>query len=226
MQTVVHESTLMTILRPIVRFLYRILFWPRVVGRENLAQINPNQAAVLAGNHVHELDAVPMEVFSPRNAHFLAKVELAQWKRSGWLMRHLGLIFVDRDQKNSALESAIKTASYGQIVALFPEGTCSKKFKKSNELLPFKFGAIEISQATSAPIIPVAVAGSYKLFSRPCIIFGQPMLVGRREKLDVANERLRYEIAKLMKQIGVKNVRIVRGKPAKNPAKSPPILDK
>jgi 1-acyl-sn-glycerol-3-phosphate acyltransferase len=113
----------------------------------------------------------------------------------------------------------------GRLVALFPEGTCNPKYKKTNELLPFKFGAAKMALANDATIVPLAISGQYKLGRGPKIRFGKPLKLNKKQSLEKNNERLRDEILKLMKLSGVENPRKIPGRPARNPSKAAPILD-
>jgi 1-acyl-sn-glycerol-3-phosphate acyltransferase len=196
------------------------------MGRENLRQLPNNAPIVFAGNHIHEFDTVAIGISTPRNPHFLAKIELAHDRKFGWLVRQIGPIFVDRDVKNSALDNAIETLREGKIVVIYPEGTSRLVYKKATELLPFKLGAVKMARATKAWVVPFAIAGEYKLWRRPKIKFGVPFQFNSQQTMAENNEELRDKILKLMRGMGVKNPRKILGKPAKNPSKQPPIIDK
>lgn len=212
----------MTIARIVARPIFWLIFLPRVRGREDLANFK-NKPAIVAGNHIDSLDAATMGVLVPRNLHFLAKDELRRGKM-GWLLKHLGLIFVDRDLDNDSIPKANKYLKNNMSIGIFPEGTCRKDFKKSNELLPFKYGAIKMAAETGAPIIPMAISGKYFLFSRLKVYFGEPIFVKKTDNLDKANEILRDAIADLLRKNKI-NVVKISGRPAKNPAKNRPIID-
>jgi 1-acyl-sn-glycerol-3-phosphate acyltransferase len=108
-------------------------------------------------------------------------------------------------------------------IGLFPEGTRKPKFKQPHQLLPFKFGAVKMAQTSGAPIIPMAISGRYRLFSRPCIRFGKAIIVKKSDPFEAANERLRDAIVKLLSLDGVKADKLP-GRPARNPSQSPPLL--
>ena len=69
------DKTFYRIVKPVVSFLFKIVFRPEIKGVENI----PKQGRVLvAGNHTSYLDPALLVTASPRQIHFLAKKEL--WK--------------------------------------------------------------------------------------------------------------------------------------------------
>gem|GEM_PF-143997 len=214
------ESLPMTIVRLTVGPVFFFLFWPRVIGRENLKKYKKG-AVILASNHTFELDVASMAAPTPRNLHFLAKAELSRGPL-GWFFWRFGLIFVDRDATNGSVQTAAKFLRNGMAVGIFPEGTT--RFKKKNELLPFKSGAVRMAAETGAPILPLAISGRYIPFGlgRLTIRFGQPIFVKKKDDSEKANEILRNAIAELLKKDGVKVVKLA-GRPSRNPSKAPPV---
>jgi len=219
------EAWLMSVARVIVKPIYFALFRPRVLGRDNFKNLPKNKPIIFIGNHIHQFDAAALGVLTPRNPHFLAKIELSRNKWVGWALRSMGLVFVDRDERNQGVKEAIQQLSQGKTIAIFPEGTAKLEYKKPNELLPFKFGAAKMAMTTNATIVPVAISGKYKFWARPKISFGTPFKLDKKHTLEKNNERLRDEVLKLMKLSGVENPRKIAGKPARNPSKAPPVLD-
>lgn len=215
----------MTVARAFVRPIYFALYRPRIYGKENLKELKENAPIIFIGNHIHQFDAVSVGLFTPQNPHFLAKIELSRGK-PGLIMRNMGSVFVDRDVSGAGVEEGLKFLNAGRTVALFPEGTCNPKYKKPNELLPFKFGAAKMALATGATIVPAAIVGQYKFWKRPKVRFGTPLKLDKKQSLEKNNERLRDEILKLMKISGAENPRKIAGKPARNPSKAAPILEK
>jgi 1-acyl-sn-glycerol-3-phosphate acyltransferase len=217
------ESIPMTIVRLTIGPLFLFLFRPRIIGRENIMKYKRG-AVIIASNHTFELDVASMAAPMPRNLHFLSKIELSRGPL-GWFFRRFGLVFVDRDKKNHSVQAAAEFLRAGMAIGIFPEGTT--RFKKANELLPFKFGAVKMAAETGAPLLPMAVSGRYRLFGigrRLTIRFGQPIFIKKEDDLEKANEKLRDAIAGLLKKDGVEVVKLL-GRPARNPSKTSPILD-
>lgn len=188
-------KTIRTLGRPI----YKILFFPRYYGVENI----PDKGAViLAGNHTSDLDAAMMIGSPNRIMHMLAKKELFKTKIGNWFFRSMGCIPVDRSIHDEKCKNeAIEYLKNGKAIGLFPEGTVNKTKGTENEqyLLPFKFGAVSFAKKTGAYIVPFAINGKYKLFRKSIkITYGKPYKV--KGDLEKENEILRNKVYKLMKE--------------------------
>ena len=187
-------------IRPIISFLFPIIFRPKIIGNEYIASAEP---LILAGNHTNILDCLLLMTCTKRNIHFLAKQEL--WKGPKKIIfNNLGLIPVNRKQKDHrALEEARNYLSSQKVICIFPEGTIEKE---KNVLLPFKIGAIKLAKDTGTIIIPFAIKGDYKLFSKNLTItFGSPIVV-LDKNLENEKERLSARIKALI--VGEEDVNI------------------
>lgn len=181
------NAKLYIIARPIVTILFKILYWPKFIGKENIPK---KGRVILAGNHKHNFDCLFLLASTKRSIHFLAKQELWNGKKK-IIFNNLGLIPVDRSRKNP--ESITLAEAYLEsegIIGIFPEGT----FNRTKEtVMPFKMGAVKMAQNTKTPIVPFVIKGDYKLFSKNLTIeFLKPMIVN--EYLEKENERLRNKI--------------------------------
>ena len=65
------------IVRPIITLLFKILFHPRIIGRNNIPM---NGSVVLGGNHTSNLDCLLLISSTKRKIHFLAKDSLIKGK--------------------------------------------------------------------------------------------------------------------------------------------------
>lgn len=194
------DTMLYKVIRPIITFLFPLLFRPTIIGKEHIVTSGP---LILAGNHTNILDCVLLMSCTKRNIHFLAKDEL--WKGSKKIIfNHLGLIPVNRRQKDHrALEDARNYLASEKVIGIFPEGTIEKQ---KNVLLPFKMGAIKLAKDTNTKIVPFAIKGDYKLFSKNLsIIFGETMIIAN-DNLENEKERLSARVEALI--VGEKNVDI------------------
>ena len=98
-----------------------------------------------------------------------------------------------------ACSAAVEVLKNGGAIGLFPEGTRNR----TNEiLLPFKFGTVKMAQETGATIVPFGISGEYVKGKNNnlTIRFGKPFKVGKNDSLEQANEKLRNEVGKLIKQ--------------------------
>ena len=85
------------------------------------------------------------------------------------------------------------------LLELIDDGVISKEDYYDNILLPFKFGAVSMAQKTDSYLVPYAITGEYKFRSKDLTVrFGVPFKV--EGDLEKANNRLRNEIADLMRQ--------------------------
>ena len=100
------KYTLYKIVKTLGRPIYKILFFPRYYGVDNIPK---EGAVILAGNHTNNLDAAMMVGSPNRVVHMIAKKELFKTKLSNWFFRSMACIPVDRsihDEKckNEAIE--------------------------------------------------------------------------------------------------------------------------
>ena len=187
-----NDVILYKITRPIIWFLVKILFRPKILGKNNIPS---NGKVILAGNHTHNFDSVLLISCTKREIHFLAKSELFKGIKKVFL-NNFGLIPVNRKVKDkSVLINAKKYLENDCVIGIFPEGTTEKGIKK---LLPFKIGAVKLSYDTDTNIIPFKISGDYKIFSNNLkIVFGKP--IKANSDLDKANKKL-YKIIDNLKE--------------------------
>lgn len=190
----INSPILYRLCRPIGVVLFRGIFRPRIIGKENIPKTG---AVVLAGNHKFVLDCLAVAVSTKRCVHFLAKYEIFKYRFTNWFMTNCGIIPVHRQRKDSdALTAAKNYLNAGEVIGIFPEGTIIKP--EGVTLLPFKFGAVKMAKDTGCPIIPFTVNGSYIPFQgRLEIIFHEPMYI-KGEDLTDENNELRERISSKM----------------------------
>lgn len=179
-----------TIFSPVVLLLFYIIFLPKIKGREHIPK---EKGAILAGNHLTNLDWIMVMAGTRRCVHFLAKAELFKLRFFNWFFSNSGLIPVCRNGKDKkALDSAIDYLKRGQLVGVFPEGRLNKTSKKS--VLPFKIGAVKMASETGCPIVPFTIRGKYIPFARSIeIVFQEPHFV-KEENLQIENEILKRKV--------------------------------
>jgi 1-acyl-sn-glycerol-3-phosphate acyltransferase len=140
-------------------------------GLENIL----DEPAIYAANHASQLDIPIICTRINRPLFFIGKVELKKIPILSQYMKIVGMIFVDRKNRERAMASmrtAIQDIQGGKSIAAFPEGTRTK----TGELLPFKKGVFTIAKEGRIPIVPIAVIGSAKalasgsFFLRPATV--------------------------------------------------------
>ena len=178
------------LLRPLITILFKLLYRPKIVGTEN---IKSSGGIILAGNHNNNLDGAILISSTKRNIHFLAKIELFKGMKK-YFFDNLGLIPVDRSKRNhKALENACGYLKNGKVIGIFPEGTFGR-----GKILPFKIGAVKMAYETGWEIVPFAITGDFKIFSKNLKIeFGKPIKI-KSNDLEKENEKLRNIVVRMI----------------------------
>jgi len=189
----IHNTFLYKLLKPLLWLLVKVLYNPKVIGRENIV----NDGCVIASNHIHAFDPVIVMYSTKRVVHYLAKIELYKGILKFFFLSY-GTIPVDRSKHNpKALELAVSYLKSGEVIGIFPEGT---RNKSDEILLPFKFGAVKMAKEGNKKIVPCAISGKYKLFRSNVVIrYGKAIDISDME-LDRANDLLRSKIIELLEE--------------------------
>ena len=182
------------LIKPIYVVLLKIIFRPKVIGKENIPE---DGALIFAGNHKHAVDPTMVMMSTKRIVHFMAKEELFKGLH-GLIFKSMGLIKVRRGKSNpQAVIDAEEILFNGGTIGIFPEGT---RNKGKEELLRFRHGTVKIAQKTNTLIVPFAIRNKYKIFRKSVVLeFGKPTDVTNME-LDKANEYLKNEVLKLLRK--------------------------
>jgi len=191
MKTETKDTVLYKIVRPIIKFGIKILYRPKIIGKENIPR---EGKIILAGNHTSNFDCLLLMSSTKRPIHFLAKKEL--WKGlKKIIFANMGLIPVDRKKKDhQSIEQSINYLNDDKVIGIFPEGTTEKE----GMMLPFKMGVIKIAKEANSKIIPFAISGKYRIFSNNLkIIFGKSYSL-TSDDLEKELENLKKQIKKLI----------------------------
>lgn len=153
-----------------------------VTGLENIPRDRP---VILAANHQGAGDILVVLALLPIRFRFAIKKELFNIPVFGWYLRQAGYFPIDRELILSAykmVEQIVGFLNTGDSVLIFPEGTRSS----DGTLGKFKRGSLLAALKSGAPIVPIAISGSYRLMPRgtwllnPCPIklsVGQPIYI-------------------------------------------------
>ncbi|RII09305.1 1-acyl-sn-glycerol-3-phosphate acyltransferase [Streptomyces sp. YIM 130001] len=121
--------------------------------------------AVLVSNHIGYMDFIFAGLAArpqKRLVRFMAKESVFRNKVSGPLMRGMKHIPVDRKRGEAAYSHALDSLRSGEIIGVFPEATISESFT----LKSFKSGAVRMAQEAGVPLIPVALWGTQRLWTK------------------------------------------------------------
>jgi 1-acyl-sn-glycerol-3-phosphate acyltransferase len=156
---------------PILYGVFRL----RATGKEHI----PEGGCVLACNHLSSFDPWPlgMPLWPKTFLRFMAKSEL-YWFPLNMLIDGAGAFPIRRGQHDTAaMETAVRLAREGNVVAMFPEGTRRKKgLVKRHEARP-RSGAARIALEANVPLVPAAVHGTDKLLrlAKLRVAYGAPV---------------------------------------------------
>lgn len=133
-----------------------------VKGKEKI----PKEGGVcFVSNHSGYFDIVLLLAYCGRQIGFIAKKELAFVPFLNCWIFMIGGQFIDRKSVKKALRTinkGVKRIKSGGSMIIFPEGHRSK----GQGLLPFHPGSLKLATMAEAPIIPVAIEGSYEVFEK------------------------------------------------------------
>jgi 1-acyl-sn-glycerol-3-phosphate acyltransferase len=121
-------------------------------------RLPPGQCVVVC-NHASYIDGVVLTAALPPQFGFVIKREMAQVPLAGALLQRLGSQFVERfDRARSAADArrVLRSATEGNSVVFFPEGT----FPDKPGLLKFHLGAFVTAVRVGCPLVPGVVRGT------------------------------------------------------------------
>ncbi|MFL5675492.1 MAG: lysophospholipid acyltransferase family protein [Chloroflexota bacterium] len=139
----------------------------RVTVEGAIDEIPMDGPLILAANHASNLDAVVLGSWLipklGRRIHWLGKKELFDWPVVGWAAANGGVHPVDRGAADvDAFRLAKRILDEGHVLFVFPEGTRSA----DGALHEAQDGLAVLAIRTGAPIVPLAIAGSNRVWPR------------------------------------------------------------
>jgi acyl-[acyl-carrier-protein]-phospholipid O-acyltransferase / long-chain-fatty-acid--[acyl-carrier-protein] ligase len=174
----------------VMRFFGPIFYRVRARGQENL----PERGALLICNHLSYVDAVVLQIASPRPIRFVAFAGLAKNPTVRFLFRAAGVIPVAPGKPMKGIRLAVDAIKAGELVCVFPEGSISR----TGQLMQLQRGFETIARQAGAPAIPTVIdglwgsvfsfAGNKYLWKSPrlmpthvCVIFGPALPADRAD---------------------------------------------
>lgn len=138
-----------------------------ISGTENIPK---DSAAIICGNHRSYFDiaAISLAVAKTgRAVRFLGKKEVFDAPVIGPLAAALGGIRVERGTgSDEPLRAATESLTAGDLVALMPQGTIPRGRAFFDPVLKGRWGAAKLAAETRAPVIPVGIWGTEKVWPR------------------------------------------------------------
>ena len=133
---------------------------PQVVGLEHLRILD---SGVLVANHASYIDPIVLMAAIPVEFHFVAKRALADYPLIGTVIRKAQHLTIEKAGLSDRLAGADAVAGRlrdGERLVIFAEGT----FVRRPGLLPFRLGAFRAAVDTGRPVVPIALAGTRRVF--------------------------------------------------------------
>jgi 1-acyl-sn-glycerol-3-phosphate acyltransferase len=187
------EAKVYEIVRVITVLHAVITFRARSIGSENV----PIGPVILAPNHASFMDHFFAGAFIRRRVQFMAKSQLFVPGVPQWIFSHGGVFPVRRgSQDQEAFTSAYKILERGGVIGMYCEGGRSRTGKMADEA---KSGSGRLALESGAPVVPVAILGSYQVrnwkrlrFPRVTVSYGEPF---RFEQVSDPSRELQPEAA-------------------------------
>ncbi len=158
-------------LQRVAQQLSRPAFMPYVrFDIKGVERIPAAGAAILVGNHRSYFDSAAMSTViarSGRTARFLGKKEVFDVPVFGQLATAMGGIRVDRGTgSDEPLQAAADALAGGEVVAIMPQGTIPRGPAFFDPELKGRWGAARLAMLTKAPVIPIGLWGTEKVWPR------------------------------------------------------------
>ena len=144
------------VLHAVVQFFVNMLYRPWTEGMEHIPEHGP---AILASNHLSFLDTVILPCSCRRPIFFLGKSDYFAGPQR-WFFESVGVLPVYReggDAGEASLRRGQEALERGHLLGIYPEGTRSP----DGRLYRGKTGPVRLALRTGAPIIPVAMVGTF-----------------------------------------------------------------
>lgn len=126
--------------------------------------------AIIVANHRSYFDTVAVGLTilkSGRSPRFLGKKEVFDAPIIGPLAAAMGGIRVNRGTgSQEPLKKAAEALAGGEVVALMPQGTIPRGIDFFDPVLKGRYGAARLAAMTGAPVIPIGLWGTEKVWPR------------------------------------------------------------
>jgi putative phosphoserine phosphatase/1-acylglycerol-3-phosphate O-acyltransferase len=138
-----------------------------IAGVEHIPTAGP---AILVANHRSYFDSVAMSMAiarSGRTVRFLGKKEVFDAPIVGQVAAAMGGIRVDRGTgSDEPLQAAADALAGGEVVAVMPQGTIPRGPAFFDPELKGRWGAARLAAMSEAPVIPIGLWGTERVWPR------------------------------------------------------------
>ncbi|HWI64091.1 MAG TPA: lysophospholipid acyltransferase family protein [Symbiobacteriaceae bacterium] len=183
--------------RGLVKITFSLIYRIRVEGLENVPETG---GAIVCANHFNARDPMIVGITMKRPISYMAKEELFHNKLLAWIITGMGVFPVKRGQPDrAALKRSIDTLQSGTCFGIFPEGTR----QKSGKLGKAEPGTAYLALKSGAPVIPVGITSTYKLFSPIIVRYGKPVDLDAYRGAKLTSEAMEAASNAIMAAIGL-----------------------
>ena len=158
-----------SIFRFTCNIIVHLVFKIQVEGAEKFPKDGP---VIVYSNHNNNWDPFIIACHVKRPVHFMAKAELFKNPVLAFFLRQINAFPVNRGTADrKAIKKALQVLEENKVLGIFPEGTRND----SGHLLDPEPGiALLTVKSNDTTLVPLAIKGNYKPFSRIDLIFGEP----------------------------------------------------
>lgn len=146
---------------------------------------------VVAANHISAFDIPVLYAEVPMQFRIVANKPLFKIPFVGWHLRRSGQIPIDRSTMKTTIKTlhvAVEDLKQGLSVVIFPEGGRSP----SGRIDQFMNGAFYVAVKAQAPVLPVAIIGTYEVLPMNTYhIMPRPLLLRVGEPIPTTGLTLR-----------------------------------
>ena len=124
------------------------------------------------------------------------------WFPLGYILRKADAFPIKRGSGDiGAIRTAVDVLKKGKMLCIFPEGT---RNKTKEPLIEFKTGAAFIAYKADACIVPCAISGNLRPFSKIKVVFGEPFYIEKPESgkpdINKETEKLKEKVLELYRR--------------------------
>lgn len=135
----------------------RLIWRVRVNHNKKIVDL-PLRGAVLVANHRCSLDPFFIQLAAGRRVHWMVASEYFKHPLFGYVLRLFQAIPTTRSgADNQATKHAVRLASEGRLVGMFPEGRLNRT---RQHLISMRPGAILVANKANVPIVPLWIRGA------------------------------------------------------------------
>jgi 1-acyl-sn-glycerol-3-phosphate acyltransferase len=118
----------------------------------------PGQGAVIISNHRTSVDPFFIQIVANRYVRWFVAREYCEHPAFGWFLRATRAIPTNRGGSDTAATKlAIRAASQGDLIGMFPEGRINRT---AEFMLPGRPGAVLVAIKARVPILPCYIEGA------------------------------------------------------------------